>query len=68
MLNRICTVVGLGCASVASWAVGVPNADVTKLMDDAKATFDSGLTIGLVVMGTLIAVAVGRAVWKKVAR
>jgi len=56
----------LALLSFGALAVGTADANVTGLVDDAKATFDAVLPIALTVLGTFIAVAIGVRTWNRV--
>lgn len=59
----VCAVTGAVKVSAAAAAV----ADITELADSAKLTFDAVLVPGLVISGTMLAVAVGIKLFKRIA-
>lgn len=53
-------------AGVGAQAAGVANTEVTGLVDDLKATFDAVLPIALTVLGTFMAIGIGKRAWARV--
>lgn len=53
---------------VTPTANAAANTNVTALLDGANDTFDYALPLGLGIMGTFLAVALGRTAWKRFAK
>lgn len=62
------TSLGVGIALSATSAFAAANTNATAMIDDGEATFQYALPVGLGIMGTFLAIAIGRTAWKRFAK
>lgn len=60
--------IAVGAGLMTAQAAGTADTNVTALIDNAKATFDTILPIALTILGIMLAISVGIMVWNRVAR